>query len=56
MLTRVMDTYKRTMVKMPKSLHDSMRRMCILTNKNMTEFIRMSVQNQINELKKTIQK
>lgn len=51
-----MELYKRTMVKMPKTLHDSMRRMCILTNKNMTEFIRMAVQKQIDELKSTIRK
>ncbi len=49
-----MTELKRTMVKIPKTLHDSMKMMCILTNKNMTEFIRAAIQLQINELKKTI--
>jgi hypothetical protein len=43
--------YKRTMVKIPKELHDSMRRMCILTNCNMTQFIKSSIESKIKELK-----
>ena len=46
--------YKRTMVKIPKSLHDSMRRMCIITDRNMTQFIRASIESKILELKKQI--
>ena len=49
-----MNEFKRTMVKIPKTLHDSMKMMCILTNKNMTQFVWIAIQNQINELKKTI--
>lgn len=46
--------YKRTMIKIPKTLHDSMKIMCVLTNKNATQFIHIAIQNQINELKKTV--
>jgi len=56
MLRGDMNEFKRTMVKIPKSLHDSMKMMCVLTHKNMTEFVRAAIQNQINELKKTIKR
>ena len=48
--------YKRTMVKIPKTLHDSMRRMCILTDRNITEFIRISIESKIKELRETVNK
>ena len=46
--------FKRTMVKLPKPLYDSMKLMCILTNKNMTQFIHASIKNQIDVLKREI--
>lgn len=46
--------YKRTMVKLPKSVYDSMKMMCVLSNKNMTQFVHIAIQRQIDELKKTM--
>lgn len=48
--------YKRTMVKLPKKLYDSMKLMCVLTEKNMTQFISISIRNQIENLKKDMHK
>lgn len=42
------------MVKLPKPLFDNMKMMCVFTNKNMTQFIHASIQNQIDALKKTV--
>jgi len=46
-----MENFKRTMIKIPSSLHDQIKIMCVLTHKTMSDFIRIAVQDKIKELK-----
>lgn len=40
-----------TTFQLPKGLHTQLRIMCVLTNKSMGEFIRISIRDKINQLK-----
>ncbi len=45
------DVMKTTTFQLPTSLYTQLRMMCVLTNTQMGEFIRISIRDKINQLK-----
>ena len=48
--------FKRTIVVIPKILHDDLKIMAVLTNTSMQNFIRIAIQDKIKDLKSELNK